>query len=131
MSDLPTTADNRDALGRFGPGNKASKGNVNASKVRRLRMAMLEAIDEGDIDGIIRRLVKMAIAGDVAAAREVLDRVFGKAREAIELTADVLSTNAVGFDWSKLSDTEKVSLFEMMRRARNEQDPAGPAEGAE
>ncbi|TAJ24751.1 MAG: hypothetical protein EPO68_01040 [Planctomycetota bacterium] len=43
---------------------------------------MLAAVSEDDMRAIVARLVELAKAGNVAAAREVFDRTLGKTQEA-------------------------------------------------
>ena len=70
--------------GRFGPGNKAGKGNPHAKQVAALRGALLKAVKPSDITEIIATLLNMAKSGDIAAAKELLQRVLGPA-ESIDL----------------------------------------------
>lgn len=65
--------------GRFTTGNPGGPGNPHGAKVSKLRAAILRAVDEGDIEAIVAKLVEMARSGDLTAAREVLDRTIGKA----------------------------------------------------
>src|SRR5437588_12016801 len=53
-------ADDRDATGRFAPGNPGGPGNPYARQVARLRSAMLAAITEDDIQEIVRVLLMKA-----------------------------------------------------------------------
>jgi len=52
-------------------------GNPNAAKVAKLRSAALGAVSQKDMRRIVRKLVELALAGDVAAARELLSRTLG------------------------------------------------------
>lgn len=76
----PSTSDGdgRDSKGRFAKGNSAGKGNPHASRVAKLKTAYLEAVTAKDIRDVVLKLLELAKDGDVAAAREVCDRVFGK-----------------------------------------------------
>ena len=67
----------RDERGRFLPGNKGGPGNPYAKRVAALRRALLGAVSEQDLTDIISALVTKARSGDVAAAKILLDRVFG------------------------------------------------------
>ena len=69
----------RDKNGRFTPGNPGGPGNPHAGQVAQLRAAILEAVGTDDVVAIIAQLVRKAREGDLAAAREVLDRTIGKA----------------------------------------------------
>lgn len=79
---MPTPSTNgangRDANGRFTKGNAGGPGNPHARRSAELRQAMLEAVSPDDIAEIMQRLVQMAKEGDVAAIREVLNRVVGR-----------------------------------------------------
>lgn len=68
--------------GRFAPGNPGGPGNPHAASVAKLRAAILTAVTPEDIDAIIRALVHRAKGGDMAAAREILDRAIGKPSDA-------------------------------------------------
>lgn len=72
-------ATERRADGRFGPGNQVARGrkNPHARKVHRLRSALLRAVTPDDVRDVLTALLNQAKAGDVAAAKEFLSRVFG------------------------------------------------------
>ena len=84
----PTAGNGRGARGRFAPGNKIAKGNPHAVKVAKLRTAALAAVKPADVRAVVRKLVELALAGDVAAAREVLQRCLGPA-EATDVMAEL------------------------------------------
>jgi len=67
--------------GRFLPGNRCSPGNPFTGKVTRLKSALLDAVDEQDLQDVIATLVHKARDGDVAAAKVLLDRMLGPAKE--------------------------------------------------
>ncbi len=77
----PAESNGRDSSGRFAAGNKHGRGNPLAQQAQKLRVALLGAVTEEDIEAIIARLIESAKAGDVVAAREVLDRTIGKASQ--------------------------------------------------
>ncbi len=78
----PNRPARRDRRGHFASGNPGGPGNPHAAQVARLRSAMLEAVSEADIKAVARRLVKLALEGDVPAIRELLLRTIGKPLEA-------------------------------------------------
>ena len=82
ISETPIPADDngqvRDASGRFASGNKFGKGNPLNKRVGQLRSALIRAVTTDDLRAIIAKLIELAKAGDVIAAREVLDRTLGK-----------------------------------------------------
>lgn len=69
----------RDARGRFARGAKPGPGRERGRKEH--RQAMHDAVSPEDIAGIMRTLRDLALGGDVAAARVLLDRLLGKPRE--------------------------------------------------
>lgn len=88
MNDKPfpneSNGQDHGAGGRFQRGNKAACGHKkpHAAKVSQLRAALLEAVNPEDIRAVIDALVAEAKKGNVAAAREILDRAVGKPIEA-------------------------------------------------
>ena len=84
MSESPrsTNGDNgRGPGGRFAVGNRGGPGNPHSAKVARLRSTLLTAVTQKDMRAIVRKLVGMSIAGDVPAARVLLDRALGPSIE--------------------------------------------------
>lgn len=75
-------ANGRDRAGRFAPGNPGGPGNPFGRRIGALRAAMLEAVSEEDMAAILGKLVELAKAGNVPAAKEVLDRCLGRTLEA-------------------------------------------------
>lgn len=81
----------RDDAGRFLPGvsgNPSGRGHA-PSLVAALRAELGEREDGGRpaMRAIAARLVEMALAGDIRAIREVLDRLDGKAVQSLSLNA--------------------------------------------
>jgi hypothetical protein len=68
----------RDAQGRFGPGNAGGPGNPFARKVAELRSAFINAISKEEMRDITRQLVAEAQLGDKAAIKLVLQYGIGK-----------------------------------------------------
>ncbi len=80
----------RNSKGQMQPGHTLSRGKRKSAThetSRILKAALLSAISPSDICDIAKGLVKKAKAGDVGAAREVIDRAIGKAEETI--TGDI------------------------------------------
>lgn len=82
-------AETRDGAGRFLPGvsgNPSGRGSAPS-----LVAALRAELDEREAGGrpalraIAARLVDMALGGDLRAIREVLDRLDGKPRQAVEI----------------------------------------------
>jgi hypothetical protein len=74
----------RDAGGRFVPGNKGGPGNPFARRVAALRKAFFEAVDEGKIRRLAEALYEKAVGGDVAAAALLLKYLLGRPAEAVD-----------------------------------------------
>jgi hypothetical protein len=92
MPDLAPSANGpnggeRDALGRFRPGNRGGPGNPVARKTAAIRKALFAAVKADDIRAMVRALVARARGGDVLACRELLNRLIGRPGIAEGLTA--------------------------------------------
>ncbi|KKM19146.1 hypothetical protein LCGC14_1658590 [marine sediment metagenome] len=83
-------ADGRTKEGKFVKGNQCSVGNKSKTneKSKALKQALIEAIDEKDIRAICRGLARKAKKGDVAAAKEIFDRLWGRAKQEVEIGAE-------------------------------------------
>jgi hypothetical protein len=68
----------RDASGRFTKGNPGGPGNPFARQVAALRREALAAVTPEDVRAIMAKLVELARAGDVPAAKLVLAYTVGK-----------------------------------------------------
>lgn len=71
---------------RFKKGHKGGPGNPLAAQVNQLRAALAGAVTPADIAGIAQQLITEAKDGNVAAAHELFDRLFGKAKQPLEVT---------------------------------------------
>ncbi len=71
-------ANGRDKAGRFTAGNPGGPGNPYVKRTAEIRAALMQAVSDDDLRGIVRALVKKAKRGDTIAAREVFDRLIGK-----------------------------------------------------
>ena len=84
----PNGANGRGPKGRFAKGNPGGPGNPYAKRTADIRAAFTEAVTVDDLQAIVKALVRKAKKGDVIAAREVFDRLVGKATVMIEPTQD-------------------------------------------
>jgi hypothetical protein len=79
MTDSPSPPDSngRGQAGRFGAGNRFGKGNPHARRVSLLRATLLTSVTPGDMKDVVAALLAQAKAGDVAATKELLQRLLG------------------------------------------------------
>jgi hypothetical protein len=70
-------AEDRDEQGRFVDGNPGGPGNPYARQVAALRRELMDAVTPEDLREVVEALVTAAKAGDVTAARILLDRLLG------------------------------------------------------
>src|SRR5262249_7663458 len=88
---MSTTALERTPTGRFAAGNKAAVGRPHpqAARVYELRTALLAAVDSDTVVHVVKRPVGLVADEDPAvaikAAELLLNRIYGKPRESIEL----------------------------------------------
>ena len=74
----------RKANGRFAKGNPGGPGNPYARRVAQLRAVIADAVTDEDLLAIVGALVERAKKGDVAAARELFNRLVGRPPEAVD-----------------------------------------------
>ena len=67
----------RDARGRFLPGNSGGPGRPPAASVHEHRAALVNAVTPDDIRAVARMLVDRALEGDVGAAKLLFERLLG------------------------------------------------------
>ncbi len=77
MAPSPNGSNGRDGSGRFAAGNAGGPGNPYAQRVGKLRSALLDAVNEDDLRGVIAALVEKAKDGNVAAAKILFNRCLG------------------------------------------------------
>jgi hypothetical protein len=107
MQNSDKTSGQQAADGRFMPGNKiggrfpkgASGNSAGRPRLTKITEALREQVSEELPDApertiaeaIARKLIKLALGGDIAAIREVLDRTEGKPKQSIDL--DIQATS--------------------------------------
>ena len=69
--DPAPSANGRDNLGRFAPGNPGGPGNPFARHVAELRKAMAHAVPKEMLEAIMLKMAHLALEGNVAAAKFV------------------------------------------------------------
>jgi hypothetical protein len=67
--------------GKFAPGNRMGKGNPHARRVAEWRAALFQEVTFDEMRKVIRRLLRTAKAGEVAAIKVLLDRTLGRVQE--------------------------------------------------
>jgi hypothetical protein len=91
----------RDARGRFVPGNKGGPGNPFARKVAELRKTLVNFVTEDDMKHIAFVLKERAMAGELAAIKLLFQYILGKPNEAVD--PDRLDLD----EWQKLQETAR------------------------
>ena len=78
----------RDARGRFKPGNKAAKNGGRPSKPREERYTEIlrEAVTFAQFERIVRRIAQKAERGDLPAAKLLFEYIIGKPPQQYQLT---------------------------------------------
>ena len=57
---------------------KKAQTNPSAARAQQLRSAVLDAVSSNDIEAVFKKLIELAKAGNIQAARLLLDRACGK-----------------------------------------------------
>ena len=91
MEETPSTNGSKRTRaqdGRFLPGNPGGPGNPFAGKVAKLREAGWKSVKPAEVRKVYRKLLDLALSGDVPAARLLLDRLLGPV-EAVDVKAEL------------------------------------------
>jgi hypothetical protein len=83
---MANTSPNTKGLVKFEKGNKLGRGNPLGGKIEKLRAAIIASVTPEDFKQIALALLSEARAGNVKAAKELFDRVLGKARQQVEVS---------------------------------------------
>jgi hypothetical protein len=70
--------EHRDVLGRFVKGCRPGPGNPHSAAIARNRAVLIEAVSVEELREVVRGLLEQALAGDIAAAKLILERCCGK-----------------------------------------------------
>jgi hypothetical protein len=98
---------NRDALGRFGAGNRAGKGNPYKRRTARLRAEMYRTVTPSDVSRVTKALIDAAASGDVPAIKEFFDRYFGKP-EAADVMGRIEELEALILDMAAAANAPRA-----------------------
>jgi hypothetical protein len=88
MDDEPLLSESngpRTPDGRFGPNNKFGRGNPSHARMHALRAILLDAVDDGAMERVCRKLIALAEGGDMDAIRTLLGYAVGKPPRALEV----------------------------------------------
>ena len=102
---------NRESNGRFAKGNPGGPGNPHARKVARLRSLILESVTEDDLRAIVAVLVKRAREGDLAAIRELFNRLIGSPADVVDRKEQAKQRHKIALEQLELAD-RRVELQE-------------------
>lgn len=99
-----------DDRGKFKLGNPGGPGNPHMRRVHEIRNKLMSCVTDEDLEEIAAALIAKAKAGDVIAAREILDRIMGKPTQHVEGKYEWTDANPPTRD-------EAMAEFERMLRA--------------
>ncbi|HZS05320.1 MAG TPA: DUF5681 domain-containing protein [Blastocatellia bacterium] len=100
---------------RFKPGESGNPNGRRGSVVDALRRQLGEDCPDDrsrtHAEAIAEKLISLAEAGEVPAIRELLDRIEGKPRQALDIDMSLL-------DWRQLAQLNGLDLHEVLAEAR-------------
>lgn len=120
-----SVSNGRDILGRFGSGNAYGKGHAGHKRMAELRGAVLSAATPEIVAALTRKLAVLALGGDVAAARLLLEYSCGKSIQPVEISGPdgsplersaELST-VLGAALSPFSEEVRFAVLGVIKRA--------------
>ncbi len=117
--------------GKFAAGNPGGPGKPHGGQVARLRAAMLEAVTSEDMRAVTRKLVEMALEGDLKAIDLLLNRTLGKADSGPAVAVQINSeTRGPGENQERIAAiVARIRAERAERTARGEEDvPLDPEE---
>jgi hypothetical protein len=82
---------------RFAKGNPGGPGNPYIRRLAEHRQALAEAITADDLRAVLKKLLKLALAGEAWAISEVLNRCLGRPPLPVELAGDAIDYRNVAF----------------------------------
>lgn len=77
-------------------------GNPYAKRTAAVRGLLFDSVSDYDLRAIIGKLLEMAKAGDLAAAREILDHMMGKPKTTVEIEQAALAEAAIDAEIDRL-----------------------------
>jgi hypothetical protein len=124
---LPASTGYRDGGGRFVKGCPGGPGNPYVRQVARLKSALYEALTQDDIRAVVQRMRDKALAGDVAAARLLLEYGLGKPLPgALASAIDAAAADRWSQDkLSRLTDEDLLALERIAGKAEGLDDEEG------
>jgi hypothetical protein len=125
---MPAPASYRGEDGRFLKGNPGGPGNPHIRQVARLKAALYESITPDDVHALMRRMLDEALAGNVAAARLVVEHTLGKPLPGS--TASALDAElAEQYSLDLLSSDELHALLALYQKMQRPTRPDDRGEG--
>ena len=85
----------RDASGRYLPGHKGTGGNPLHRRAAQIRALIREVSGENGMRAVVGQIVRQALEGCVASQKMLLDRVYGKPTESVEVSGDFVVAREV------------------------------------
>lgn len=79
----------------FKKGNAGGPGNPFTKRCNELRVIIYSEVSDEDMRAVVRAVLAKAKNGDSQAAKEIIDRLLGKAKETVELTGELESSGTV------------------------------------
>jgi len=73
----------------FKKGNPGGPGNPLAGKIAKLRASIVDAVTPEDFKKIAKKLLALALTGDVQAIKELMNRTIGKEKQILEIEAPI------------------------------------------
>jgi hypothetical protein len=111
---------------RFEVGNRYGKGNPHTKQVNQFRAELYKCVTVEDLRAVAAALIDKAKTGNVPAIRELLDRLIGRAPQAIHLVGEpAIAATDVLQVVSEVLEAEPVLRAQLAERLRGLRDERG------
>ena len=127
----PPPSPDRATDGRFQPGCRPGPGNPFAKRVASLRRALLDSVSEADVAQVGQKLVRLALAGDVPAAKVLLGYVVGKPDTPVDPDRVELEAWKLLLSWPTVAEALAAAVAVRPSAAAELVESGAPATAAE
>lgn len=88
--------------GHFKKGHEGGPGNPHCKQVEKFRQIFYKCTTQKSLRLVIKKLYELAVAGDIKAIQEVLNRTLGKPAQHVEIEGGTIDTNLLATQFAEM-----------------------------